>query len=105
MKKLLARATALYDKDRYKSVLPAPLNEAVDMTKPYFAGPARYVNVPDGAEGPLFAQHNHDAALTVFPSGDVFIADYTCDTEFGHAEEWFFVEIAGRSAFTTNPGS
>jgi len=64
--------------------LPAPPNARVDMTKPYFAGPARYVNIPPGSEGPLFATHNHDPAITVFPNGDVFILDYTCDTEFGH---------------------
>jgi formylglycine-generating enzyme required for sulfatase activity len=63
---------------------PAPLNAKVDMAKPFFAGPAVYVNRLPHAEGPLFSTHNHDAALTVFPSGDVFIADYTCDTEFGH---------------------
>jgi len=64
--------------------LPAPLNAKVDMAKPYFAGPARYVNIPPGSEGPLFSVHNHDPAITVFPNGDVFILDYTCDTEFGH---------------------
>ena len=64
--------------------LPAPKNEAVDMSKPFFAGPARYVNVAPGSEGPIFSSHNHDPAITVFPSGDVFIAHYSCDTEFGH---------------------
>ena len=64
--------------------LPAPANEAVDMAKPFFAGPFRYVNVPPGSEGPLFSSHNHDPAITVFPSGDVFILHYSCDTEFGH---------------------
>ena len=64
--------------------LPAPLNEKVDMRQPFFAGPARYVNIPPGSEGPLFSAHNHDPAITVFPSGDVFILHYTCDTEYGH---------------------
>ncbi|MDR3403295.1 MAG: SUMF1/EgtB/PvdO family nonheme iron enzyme [Chthoniobacter sp.] len=81
--------------------LPAPLNAAIDMTKPFLAGPARYVNRVPGSEGPLFAAHNHDAALTVFPSGDVFILDYTCDTEFGHELAIAATRLpAGASAFT-----
>ena len=80
---------------------PAPLNEKVDMTKPFFAGPARYVNIPPGSEGPLFSTHNHDPAITVFPSGDVFILDYTCDTEFGHELAVAATRLpAGASAFT-----
>jgi formylglycine-generating enzyme required for sulfatase activity len=80
---------------------PAPLNVAVEMNKPFFAGPARYVYRAPGAEGPLFSAHNHDAAITVFPSGDVFIADYTCDTEFGHELAVAATRLpAGAAAFT-----
>jgi formylglycine-generating enzyme required for sulfatase activity len=80
---------------------PAPLNAAVDMGRPFFAGPARYVYRTPGSEGPLFSTHNHDAAITVFPSGDVFIADYTCDTEFGHELAVAATRLpAGASAFT-----
>ncbi len=63
---------------------PAPPNVAVEMSKPFFAGPARYVYRTVGSEGPLFSSHNHDAAITVCPNGDVLIAEYTCDTEYGH---------------------
>ena len=81
--------------------LPAPSNQAVDMTKPFFAGPARYVNVAPGSEGPVFSSHNHDPAITVFPSGDVFIAHYTCDTEFGHELAVACTRLpAGAAAFT-----
>jgi len=66
------------------SPAPAPINSKVDAAKPFFAGPARYVNIPPGSEGPLFSSHNHDPAIAVFPSGDVFILEYTCDTEFGN---------------------
>ena len=80
---------------------PAPLNVAVDMGKPFFAGPSRYVYRTPGSEGPLFSAHNHDAAITVFPSGDVFIADYTCDTEFGHELAVAATRLPfGASAFT-----
>ncbi len=81
--------------------LPAPTNAQVDMTKPFFAGPFRYVNVAPGSEGPLFSTHNHDPALTVFPSGDVFILHYTCDTEFGHELAVAATRLpAGASTFT-----
>ena len=97
----LATAVALQPPPSSNPPLPAPLNEKVDMTKPYFAGPARYVNIPAGSEGPLFAVHNHDAAITVFPSGDVFILDYTCDTEFGHELAVAATRLpSGASAFT-----
>ncbi len=80
---------------------PAPPNVAVDMSKPFFAGPARYVYRTPDSEGPLFSTHNHDAAITVFPSGDVFIADYTCDTEFGHELAVAATRLpAGAAAFT-----
>ena len=83
------------------SPAPAPLNAKVDMTRPFFAGPSRYVNIPLGSEGPLFSAHNHDAAITVFPSGDVFILDYTCDTEFGHELAVAATRLpAGAAAFT-----
>ena len=59
------------------------------------------VAIPPGSEGPLFATHNHDAALTVFPSGDVFILDYTCDTEFGHELAVAATRLpSGASSFT-----
>ena len=80
---------------------PAPQNVAVDMSKPFFAGPARYVYRTPGSEGPLFSTHNHDAGITVFPSGDVFIADYTCDTEFGQELAVAATRLpAGAAAFT-----
>jgi len=81
--------------------LPAPRNSKVDMATPFFVGPARYVNIPHGSEGPLFSAHNHDAAVTVFPNGDVFILDYTCDTEFGHELAVAATRLpVGASAFT-----
>lgn len=81
--------------------LPAPENKSVDMTQPFFAGPARYVNIPDNSHGPLFTRHNHDAGITVFPSGDVFIIDYTTDTEFGHELAVASTRLPyGASAFT-----
>ncbi len=81
--------------------LPAPVNEAVDLAKPFFVGPFRYVNIPAGSEGPLFSSHNHDPAITVFPNGDVFILHYSCDTEFGHELAVGAMRLpSGAAAFT-----
>ncbi len=77
-------ATALPFPSSPNPPLPAPINQAVDGAKPYFAGPVCYVNIPQGEEGPLFGKHNHDPAIAVMPNGDVLILSYTCDTEFGH---------------------
>ncbi len=97
----VATARALKAPPSTNPPAPAPKNEGVDMAKPHFAGPARYVNIPAGSEGPLFATHNHDAAITVFPNGDVFILDYTCDTEYGHELAVAATRLpAGASAFT-----
>ncbi|MDB6137810.1 MAG: hypothetical protein JWO94_882 [Verrucomicrobiaceae bacterium] len=96
-----ATATALEIPPSSNPPAPAPLNDKVDMTRPFLAGPSRYVNIPPGSEGPLFSAHNHDAAITVFPDGDVFIVDYTCDTEYGHELATAATRLpAGAAAFT-----
>jgi formylglycine-generating enzyme required for sulfatase activity len=94
-------ATALPVMPSSNPPAPALKNEKVDLAKPFFAGPARYVNIPPGSEGPLFSTHNHDPAITVFPNGDVFILHYTCDTEFGHELAVAATRLpVGASAFT-----
>ena len=55
----------------------------VNMTQPYFAAPIPYVKVPTGANGPLFARHNHDPALVACPNGDLLAVWYTCNDEAG----------------------
>ena len=50
---------------------------------PYFEGPVRFVNIPDGSNGPLFSRHNHCPALTVCPNGDILAIWYTTNTESG----------------------
>jgi len=96
-----ARVAALAVAASTNPPLPAATNVPVDMVRPFFAGPFRYVNVAPASEGPLFSTHNHDPALTVFPSGDVFILHYTCDTEFGHELAVVATRLpAGASTFT-----
>jgi len=51
--------------------------------RPHFHGPLPYVHIPEGAVGPLFARHNHDAAIAECPNGDLLAIWYTTWTERG----------------------
>lgn len=78
----------------------APQVASVDLAKPYFKGPRRYVRIAKDAHGPLYAHHNHDTAVAECPNGDVLAIWYTCEQERGRelavgasrlrrgAEEW-----------------
>jgi len=79
--------------------VPADLTTGPDSSKPYFKGPRKYVNIPQGAEGPMFL-HNHDPAIVDCPNGDLLAIWYSCKGEAGRelailasrlrwgAEEW-----------------
>lgn len=54
-----------------------------DIARPYFAEPIPYIHLPAGADGPLFAHHNHDPALVACPNGDLLAVWYTCNDESG----------------------
>ncbi len=54
-----------------------------DPSEPYFAGPRRYVNIPDRSFGPAFSYHNHDPAICECPNGDILAIWYTCVEEPG----------------------
>jgi len=58
---------------------PAP----PDAAKPHFAGPRKYVSIPAGSNGPLFAKHNHCPSITVCPNGDLLAAWFSTNTEEG----------------------
>ncbi|MHC4635998.1 MAG: SUMF1/EgtB/PvdO family nonheme iron enzyme [Planctomycetota bacterium] len=65
-------------------VVARPLDKVTkgpDPTVPYFHGPRRYVNMPRQANGPVFAAHNHDPAITECPNGDLLAVWYTCVSE------------------------
>ncbi|MHC4755904.1 MAG: formylglycine-generating enzyme family protein, partial [Planctomycetota bacterium] len=51
--------------------------------KPYFKGPMKYVNMPHGIDGPIYACHNHDPAIAECPNGDLLAIWYTCHDEHG----------------------
>jgi len=54
-----------------------------DATKPYFAGPRKYVKIPPESNGPMFSQHNHDPAVVACPNGDLLAIWYSCVEEPG----------------------
>jgi hypothetical protein len=66
-----------------KSETPATLHEGPDPSQPYFKGPRTYVKIPEGSEGPLFSEHNHDPALVECPNGDLLAIWYSTVTERG----------------------
>ena len=80
--------------------VPADIAEGPDPAVPYFKGPRTYVKISDGANGPMFAHHNHDPALVDCPNGDLLAIWYSCVQEPGRelcllasrlrygAEEW-----------------
>ena len=63
--------------------IPPDLNKGPDPNKPYFKGPRRYVNIPQGSNGPLFSHHNHAPAVVQCPNGDLLAIWYTCVEERG----------------------
>ncbi len=54
---------------------------------PYFSGPRRYVHIPAGQHGPLYAYHNHDGAIAECPNGDMLAIWYSCEQERGRELE------------------
>ena len=66
-----------------KQEQPADLAKGPDPNVPYFEGPRKYVKIPAGSMGPLFAHHNHDPALVECPNGDLLAIWYTCVGERG----------------------
>jgi len=62
---------------------PAARAKRPDPEKPFFVGPRRYVKVPAGACGPMYARHNHDPGLCACPNGDLLAIWYSCIDEPG----------------------
>jgi formylglycine-generating enzyme required for sulfatase activity len=59
---------------------------AVDATTPYFVNytaAGKNPSIPKESWGPLFSAHNHFAAVTACPNGDVLCAWYTTVSESG----------------------
>lgn len=62
---------------------PPQVFESPDPDQPYFAGPRPYVIIPNGAEGPLYENHNHDPDIAECPNGDLLAIWYTTVSERG----------------------
>jgi len=72
----------------------------IDLDKPYFTGPKRFVRIQHDSDGPLYSRHNHQPALTACPNGDLLAIWYSTREENGRelgvvaarlragAEEW-----------------
>ncbi|HUT28738.1 MAG TPA: SUMF1/EgtB/PvdO family nonheme iron enzyme [Sedimentisphaerales bacterium] len=59
------------------------VSKGPDPETPYFRGPLRYVNMPQGSNGPVYTCHNHDPAIVECPNGDLLSIWYTCHDEHG----------------------
>jgi formylglycine-generating enzyme required for sulfatase activity len=60
---------------------PADIDGGPDPDKPFFKGPQVYVKIPESANGPLFASHNHDPGICQCPNGDLLAIWYSCVQE------------------------
>jgi len=63
--------------------IPADIKQGPDPEKPYFKGPVRFVNVPEGSAGPIFSSHNHVPKIVACANGDMLVTWYTCVNEDG----------------------
>jgi hypothetical protein len=63
--------------------VPSYPRAGYDPNVPYFEGPRVYVKIPEGSNGPMFSEHNHDPALTTCPNGDLLAIWYSCWEEAG----------------------
>lgn len=55
----------------------------VSVDKPLFEPLITFVNIPAGADGPLYSKHNHFPSITACPNGDLLATWYTCASEEG----------------------
>jgi len=62
---------------------PALIAQGPDPSKPYFAGPKKYVKISEGSSGPIFSHHNHVPNITTCANGDLLAIWYTCVSERG----------------------
>jgi len=63
--------------------VPPDIAKGPDPDQPYFKGPRLFVKILQGSDGPLFSEHNHFAAVTECPNGDLLAAWFTCNEEMG----------------------
>jgi len=71
------------NRQRVSLRIPADLDKGPDKNEPYFKGPIEYVKIPQGSNGPMYSEHNHDPALVDCPNGDLLAIWYSCWDEPG----------------------
>ncbi|HUT29865.1 MAG TPA: SUMF1/EgtB/PvdO family nonheme iron enzyme [Sedimentisphaerales bacterium] len=71
------------NQQRVSQRIPPDITEGPDQDKPYFSGPRRYVNIPEGSNGPIFSNHNHVPKIVECANGDLLTIWYTCVSESG----------------------
>jgi len=80
---LLPAPSALLHQQGVSQQIPSGIREGPDPQEPYFSGPRRYVNIPDGSNGPIFSNHNHVPKIVECANGDLLTIWYTCVSESG----------------------
>ena len=60
---------------------PEAVRQGPPATEPYFRGPRKFVKIPVGTNGPIFASHNHGPGIVDCPNGDLLAVWFTCVSE------------------------
>jgi len=63
--------------------IPPDISQGPDPMRPYFHGPRKFIKMPSGDRGPLFARHNHFISVVECPNGDLLAIWHTCIGESG----------------------
>ncbi|MHC4212191.1 MAG: SUMF1/EgtB/PvdO family nonheme iron enzyme [Planctomycetota bacterium] len=81
--KPLKVATPPLHQRNVSQTIPADIKKGPDPDKPYFKSPVRFVNIPEGSNGPIFSSHNHVPKIVACANGDLLTTWYTCVNEIG----------------------
>ncbi len=66
-----------------RQVSPALHRWSEPSAAPRFEKPIRYVDIPPGANGPLYSKHNHQPSITWCDNGDLLAIWFSTNSEFG----------------------
>ncbi|MHC4863245.1 MAG: formylglycine-generating enzyme family protein [Planctomycetota bacterium] len=79
----LPAAPAPLHQQRVSQRIPDDITRGPDRDKPYFGKPRKYVQIPEGSDGPIFSHHNHVPRIVACANGDLLTIWYTCVSESG----------------------
>ena len=63
--------------------IPTDIAAGPDPDRPYFHPPRKFVKMPAGDRGPLFAKHSHFMSVVECPNGDLLAIWHSCISESG----------------------